>query len=169
MKSGHWPRQAVRATVESRARQKYICPLFTPCIHRGYSRRGGLARRWSSARWVTYIALRYLIKTMRKNFLQIVLVLIQIISSLVFFVASWKADRALDKSGIGDIERFTYWNALAGNYIKLFFLAWVITLFIVISIDVQKHSFINILKTKLPYYVILPPLAILAFCIISIL
>jgi glycosyltransferase involved in cell wall biosynthesis len=106
---------------------------------------------------------------MRKNFLQIVLVLIQIISSLVFFVASWKADRALDKSGIGDIERFTYWNALAGNYIKLFFLAWVITLFIAIIIHVKKHGFINILKTKLPYYVILPPLAILAFCIISIL
>jgi hypothetical protein len=27
-----------------------------------------------------------------------------------FLVSCWLSDRAMDKTGIGDLEKFTYWN-----------------------------------------------------------
>lgn|SRR6266581_727935 len=43
----------------------------------------------------------------------------------VFIVSGWQSDRALDKSGIGDPEKFTYWDRYAGLGIKCFVITWV--------------------------------------------
>lgn len=39
--------------------------------------------------------------------------------------AAWQAESAMDKSGLGDLDRFAFWNSIAGLSVMLFFLAWV--------------------------------------------
>ncbi|MBJ6750584.1 hypothetical protein [Geomonas anaerohicana] len=39
--------------------------------------------------------------------------------------AAWQADAAMDKSGLGDLERFALWNSIVGLSLMLFFLLWV--------------------------------------------
>ncbi|QSV46272.1 hypothetical protein [Geobacter benzoatilyticus] len=60
----------------------------------------------------------------RKNYTTILVV--QALAGITFVVAAWKSDRALDKSGIGDPERFTFWNEIAGISFNVFIIAWLI-------------------------------------------
>ena len=53
------------------------------------------------------------------------LLVFQAISIVVFTLALWQADRALDKSGIGDPEKFNYWNQICGISFYAFLCAWV--------------------------------------------
>jgi hypothetical protein len=57
--------------------------------------------------------------TMKKGFFGIILSL-ELVAIVIFTIAGWQADRALDKSGIGDPEKFTYWNNIAGISFYIF-------------------------------------------------
>ncbi|WP_306535295.1 hypothetical protein, partial [Geobacter sp.] len=57
---------------------------------------------------------------------------IQALAGITFVVAAWKSDRALDKSGIGDPERFTFWNEIAGISFNVFLIAWLISVSILL-------------------------------------
>lgn len=61
----------------------------------------------------------------KSNILQIILSAAEFFFVAVFLVSGWQSDRALDKSGIGDPEKFTYWDRYAGLSIKYFALLWV--------------------------------------------
>lgn len=97
------------------------------------------------------------------------IVFIEVISAIIFFVANWQADRALDKSGIGDPERFTYWNNIAGSCFKVFALAWVCVIVVEVGIHVKDHGIKSMMKIRLPYYVTLSPLVASILWVISIL
>jgi len=60
-----------------------------------------------------------------QRLLTISISLLQALSGLGFFVSVWYSDRALDKSGIGDPERFTFWNQYAGWAFKIFLALWI--------------------------------------------
>lgn len=49
----------------------------------------------------------------------------ELLFAAVSLVAARQADRAMDKSGIGDLERFAFWNSVVGLSVMLFFLFWV--------------------------------------------
>lgn len=49
----------------------------------------------------------------------------ELLFAAVSLVAAWQADRAMDKSAIGDLERFAFWNSIVGLSVMLFFLFWV--------------------------------------------
>jgi len=57
----------------------------------------------------------------------------------VFLVSGWQSDRALDKSGIGDPEKFTYWDRYAGISIKFFVLLWVVAITYALVLRRRKH------------------------------
>jgi hypothetical protein len=106
-----------------------------------------------------------------KKKIQISLIIIQILAALIFFVAGWKADRALDKSGIGDPERFSYWNAVATHGMRAFLLSWIASI-AVETVDRIRHADLTakgIMKTRLPIYIIVPPSVVFVLWIISIL
>lgn len=106
-----------------------------------------------------------------KTKIQISLIVFQALAALVFFVAGWKADRALDKSGIGDPEIFSYWNAIATHGIRVFLLMWVAAIAIEIVAHVRNAgpTTKGIMQTRLPLYVAVPPLVVSVLCVISIL
>lgn len=70
---------------------------------------------------------------MKKGFFGIILSL-ELVAILIFTIAGWQADRALDKSGIGDPEIFSYWNNIAGISFYTFVGAWVAGVIILILI-----------------------------------
>ncbi|MCX5877343.1 MAG: hypothetical protein NT087_13830 [Deltaproteobacteria bacterium] len=49
---------------------------------------------------------------------------LQLLAGASFVISGWQGDRALDKSGIGDPEKFTFWNQIAGGSFYLFVVAW---------------------------------------------
>lgn len=106
-----------------------------------------------------------------KKRIQIGLIIIQILAAFIFFVAGWKADRALDKSGIGDPELFSYWNAITTHGIQAFLISW-LTSIAVETIDHIRHAGLTvkvIMKTRLSIYITVPPSVVFALWIISIL
>jgi len=56
-----------------------------------------------------------------------------------FLVSCWLSDRAMDKTGIGDLEKFTYWNRYAGLSIMSFVLVWVTTVILALVFRRRKH------------------------------
>ena len=108
---------------------------------------------------------------MKKGNIQTGLIILEVISALVFFVAGWEADRALDKSGIVDPERFTYWNSISGDGIKVFLLSWIASIAVEAAQCIRQTGFAvkGILKTRLPIYITVPPVALLVLWVITIL
>ena len=49
---------------------------------------------------------------------------LQLLAGASFVISVWQGDRALDKSGIGDPEKFAFWNQIAGVSFYLFVAAW---------------------------------------------
>ncbi|WP_224983159.1 hypothetical protein [Geomonas agri] len=43
----------------------------------------------------------------------------------VSLAAAWQAEAAMDKSGLGDLDQFAFWNSIVGLSLMLFFLLWV--------------------------------------------
>lgn len=79
----------------------------------------------------------------------------------VFLVSCWHSDRALDKSGIGDPERFTYWDRYAGLGIRSFVLLWVVA--VVLSLFIRRRKDFEPTKAywiSLILDVLLPPLVL---------
>ena len=70
---------------------------------------------------------------MKKGFFGIILSL-ELAAIVIFTIAGWQADRALDKSGIGDPEKFSYWNNIAGISFYAFVGAWMAGVIILILI-----------------------------------
>lgn len=106
-----------------------------------------------------------------KKSIQISLIVVQSLAALIFFVAGWKADRALDKSGIGDPEIFSYWNAIATQSIRVFFLTWLASIATEIVAHVRKAGLTakGLMKTRLPLYIAVPPVVVVVLWFISIL
>jgi len=76
----------------------------------------------------------------------------------VFLVSCWQSDRALDKSGIGDPEKFTYWNNYAGLSIMCFALVWVTAVILALVFRRRKHySSAKAYRQALLPDVLLPP------------
>jgi hypothetical protein len=95
------------------------------------------------------------------NLIQIMLSATEFFFVAVFLVSCWQSDRALDKSGIGDPERFTYWNRYAGFSIKNFVLLWLIA--VVLSLVFRRRKHCDSSKTywkSLVPDVLLPPLVL---------
>jgi len=61
----------------------------------------------------------------KSKVIQIILSAAEFFFVTFFLVSCWQSDRALDKSGIGDPEKFTYWDRYAGLGIKCFVITWV--------------------------------------------
>ncbi len=106
-----------------------------------------------------------------KKRIQIGLIVVQTLAALIFFVAGWKADRALDKSGIGDPELFSYWNAIATQGIRVFLLTWLVSIATEAVAHVRNAGLTakDLMKTSLPLYIAVPPLVVIVLWIISIL
>jgi hypothetical protein len=45
----------------------------------------------------------------------------------VFFYAGYRADQAMDKSGIGDYQAFAWWDRVAGNWFWASVTLWLAT------------------------------------------
>jgi hypothetical protein len=71
------------------------------------------------------------------------LLCLQILSGSTFITAAWQADRVLDKSGMGDLEKFTFWNQLAGIGFYVFLLFWLcgVILLIIMRFRSRKNLF----------------------------
>lgn len=80
----------------------------------------------------------------------------------VFLVSGWQSDRALDKSGIGDPEKFIFWDRYAGFGIKYFLLLWVIAIILSLLFRRRKHfTSANAYWRSLIPDVILPPMVLI--------
>ncbi len=78
---------------------------------------------------------------MRKlNISLYILVLLEIIALICYYVFGWKSDQAMDKSGIGDAEMCLYWSRLAGYSFWSLISAWFIS--VVVSL-VTKSTLFN--------------------------
>jgi hypothetical protein len=75
----------------------------------------------------------------KSNVIQIIFSAAEFFFVTVFLVSCWQSDRALDKSGIGDPEKFTYWNRYAGLSIKYFVLLWVAAVILSLVFRRRKH------------------------------
>jgi hypothetical protein len=64
----------------------------------------------------------------KSNIFQLIFSVSEFFFFAAFLVSVWQSDRALDKSGFGDIEKFAFWDKYAGLSIKLFFLLWTISI-----------------------------------------
>ncbi|GFO64609.1 hypothetical protein GMPD_25280 [Geomonas paludis] len=60
--------------------------------------------------------------------LKLLLAAAQLACAATSLTAAWQADAAMDKSGLGDLERFAFWNSIVGLSLMLFFLLWVAAL-----------------------------------------
>jgi hypothetical protein len=58
----------------------------------------------------------------RKAYMSILF--LQLLTGASFVISVWQGDRALDRSGIGDPEKFTFWSQIAGVSFSLFVGAW---------------------------------------------
>ena len=63
---------------------------------------------------------------MNRRLISIAIHGLQFIAGIIYVIGGWKADRALDKSGIGDPEIFNYWNHIAGLAFWIFVMSWVL-------------------------------------------
>jgi len=87
----------------------------------------------------------------------------------VFLVSCWQSDRALDKSGIGDPEKFTYWDKYAGLSIKYIVLLWVTAVTLAHLIRRRKHfPFTKAYRKALLPDVFLPPFVLVIGWVILI-
>lgn len=73
--------------------------------------------------------------------------------------AARAADLAMDKTGVGDLDRFAFWNSIVGLSVMLFFLLWVAA--VLLAVFSRQREFY---ASKREYWmnlvpdVILPPL-----------
>jgi hypothetical protein len=65
---------------------------------------------------------------MRTKKVLIQLVVIQILALSGFLYSARAADNAMDKTGIGDYQKFAYWSQWAGAAYHLIIISWVIGL-----------------------------------------
>ncbi len=88
----------------------------------------------------------------------------------VFLVSGWLSDRAMDKTGIGDLEKFTYWNRFAGLSIMSFALLWVTAVILALAFRHRKHysSAQAYWQALLPDVLLPPLLLILGWVVILI-
>jgi hypothetical protein len=88
----------------------------------------------------------------------------------VFLVSCWQSDRALDKSGIGDPEKFTYWDRYAGLSIECFALVWIVAVVLALVFRRRKHysSTKAYWRTLLPDVLLPPFVLVLGWVIILI-
>ncbi|QXM08941.1 hypothetical protein KP002_18560 [Geomonas subterranea] len=49
----------------------------------------------------------------------------ELLCAATSLAAALQAERSMDKSGIGDLERFAFWNSVVALSVMLFFLFWV--------------------------------------------
>ncbi|HAW52406.1 MAG TPA: hypothetical protein DCX54_08795 [Flavobacteriales bacterium] len=96
---------------------------------------------------------------------------IELLFALSFFVSCWLSDRALDKSGIGDPERFTFWNNIAGILFYIFILTWIISIVILLIV---RHKLRTKTNTENPWqpttnHIWLPPLLLFVGWIVCVL
>ena len=75
----------------------------------------------------------------KSNVIQIIFSAAEFFFVTVFLVSCWQSDRTLDKSGIGDPEKFTYWDRYAGLSIKYFVLLWVAAVILSLMFRRRKH------------------------------
>ncbi|UAC05013.1 hypothetical protein KVP06_04835 [Geobacter sulfurreducens] len=97
----------------------------------------------------------------KSNLIQIILSAGEFFFVAVFLVSGWQSDRALDKSGIGDPEKFTYWNGYAGLSVKCFAVLW--TVAVVLSLLFRRSKDFDSKKAywrSLVPDVLLPPLVL---------
>lgn len=106
----------------------------------------------------------------KSNILQIIFSAAEFLLVAVFLVSGWQSDRALDKSGIGDPEKFTYWDNYAGLSIKYFVLLWVAAVILALVFRPRKHfpSAREYWKALLPDVLLPPFVLILGWVIILI-
>lgn len=88
-------------------------------------------------------------------------------AQLLFAAASLfavrQADQAMNKSGIGDLDRFAFWNSIVGLSVMLFFLFWVAAVLLAVFAG-RRGDFTSTArywKSLLPD-VLLPPVALAA-------
>ena len=106
----------------------------------------------------------------KTNILQIIFSAAEFFLVAVFLVSGWQSDRALDKSGIGDPEKFTYWDRYAGLSIKYFALLWVSAVILALVFKRRKHfaTAEAYWKALLPDVLLPPFILILGWVIILI-
>lgn len=79
-----------------------------------------------------------------------------------FLVSCWLSDRAMDKAGIGDLEKFTYWNRYAGLSIMSFVLVWVTAVILALVFRRRKHF----LSAKTYWQALLPDVLLPPFVLV---
>lgn len=97
----------------------------------------------------------------KSNLIQIILSIGEFFFVGVFLLSCWNSDRALDKSGIGDPEKFTYWDRYAGLGIRSFVLLWIVAVVLWLFIKRRKdfESTRAYWRSLIPD-VLLPPLVL---------
>jgi hypothetical protein len=98
----------------------------------------------------------------KSKLIQLVLSAAEFSFVAVFLISVWQSDRALDKSGIGDPEKFTFWNRYAGLGVKYFVLLWVVA--VVLSLFFRRRKDFQSVKSywrSLIPDVLLPPLILI--------
>lgn len=73
------------------------------------------------------------------NLLQILLSAAEFFFVAVFLVSVWQSDRALDKAGFGDPEKFFFWDRYAALGSKYFFLLWLLAVILSLFFGRRKH------------------------------
>lgn len=87
----------------------------------------------------------------------------EIACAIASLAAARAADIAMDKTGLGDLERFAFWNSIVGLSVMLFFLLWVAAVLLAVFTR-QREFFASRGKywMNLVPDVILPPLVMVA-------
>lgn len=106
----------------------------------------------------------------KSSVIQIIISAAEFFFVAVFLVSCWQSDRALDKSGIGDPEKFTYWDRYAGLSIKYFVLLWIVAVILALLFRRWKHfhSAKTYWKALLPDVLLPPFVLVLGWIIILI-
>lgn len=106
----------------------------------------------------------------KSSVIQIIISAAEFFFVAVFLVSCWQSDRALDKSGIGDPEKFTYWDRYAGLSIKYFVLLWIVAVILALLFRRWKHfhSAKAYWKALLPDVLLPPFVLVLGWIIILI-
>ena len=92
------------------------------------------------------------------------IIAMQLVVASVWVIALDRADAAMDKSGIGNLEQFNYWNNCAGIAFYSFVSVWCLALVGLVAKSIRKHRSLAIRFDGYAGFVIggAPLLAVLA-------
>ena len=92
-----------------------------------------------------------------------ILVAFELTTLITFFFAAYKADRAMDKSGIGDLELWSLWTNTAGYAFGLLGAFWLLAFGLIAWSAIQSGNLLHYQVSGLPALVLcLPPAIFLA-------